>query len=70
MVAQYVWRTPLCRSFTNESIDASTRGDFVSFHRANFVPNNAVFIAVGDVQFEDVVARLESLFSAWDRAPT
>ena len=52
---------------TVESIDASTRDDFVSFHRANFVPNNAVFIAVGDVRFDDVVSRLESLFSTWEK---
>src|SRR6185369_712773 len=52
---------------TVESIDASTRDDFVSFHRANFVPNNAVFIVVGDVRFDDVVSRLESLFSTWKK---
>ena len=50
---------------TMESIDLSTRDDFVNFHRTKFVPNNAVFVVVGDVKYEDVVSRLESLFSTW-----
>jgi zinc protease len=52
---------------TRESIDLSTRNDFVSFHRKSFVPNNAVFIVVGDVRYDDVVNRLSSLFSTWNR---
>jgi zinc protease len=52
---------------TPESIDLSFRSDFVNFHRTNFVPNNAVFIAVGDVHFDKIVTRLESLFSTWNR---
>ena len=34
---------------TPESIDRSSREEFVKFHRAMLVPNNAVFIVVGDV---------------------
>lgn len=52
---------------TPESIDRSTRDEFVRFHRAKFVPNNAVFIVVGDVKFEKIVTRLEALFSGWNR---
>ncbi|HEY6806837.1 MAG TPA: pitrilysin family protein [Pyrinomonadaceae bacterium] len=52
---------------TIESIDLSSRADFVDFHKKHFTPNNAVFIAVGNVTFEDVVQRLESLFSTWKR---
>ena len=52
---------------TLESIDRSTRDDFVNFHRAKFVPNNAVFVVVGDVGFNDVVNQLESLFSTWNK---
>src|SRR6476619_7092341 len=52
---------------TPESIDRSSRDEFVNFHRAKFVPNNAVFIIVGDVQYDQIVARLESLFSRWER---
>lgn len=50
---------------TPESIDRSSREEFVKFHRARFVPNNAVFIVVGDVKYDTIVKRLESLFSTW-----
>ena len=50
---------------TPESIDLLKRDDFVSFHREKFVPNNAVLIVVGDVKFDGVVKRIESLFSTW-----
>jgi len=52
---------------TPESIDRSSRDDFVKFHRSKLVPNNAVFIVVGDVRYEDIVSRVESLFSTWER---
>ena len=52
---------------TPESIDRSSRNDFVSFHQQYFVPNNAVFLVVGDVSYSKVVSRLESLFSTWNR---
>jgi zinc protease len=52
---------------TPESIDRSTRAEFVKFHREKFVPNSAVFIVVGDVKQEEIVKRVESLFSTWER---
>ena len=52
---------------TPESIDRSTREEFVKFHRAKLVPNNGVFIVVGDVRYEDILNRVESLFSTWER---
>lgn len=52
---------------TPESIDRSSREEFVKFHRARFVPNNAVFIVVGDVKYEQIVKQLESHFSTWER---
>ena len=52
---------------TPESIDRSSREEFVKFHRAKLVPNNAVFIVVGDIRYEDILSRTESLFSTWER---
>src|ERR1051325_6369971 len=52
---------------TPESIDRSSRDEFVRFHRSKLVPNNAVFIVVGNVQYDDIVNRLESLFSTWNK---
>lgn len=52
---------------TPESIDRSSRDEFVKFHRSKLVPNNAVFIVVGDVRYEEMLSRVESLFSTWER---
>jgi zinc protease len=52
---------------TPDSIDRSSRDEFVKFHRDKLVPNNAVFIVVGDVQYDEIISRLESLFSGWKR---
>ena len=51
---------------TPESIDRSSREHCVKFHRSKLVPNNAVFIVVGDVRYDDIVNRIESLFSTWE----
>ncbi|HKE56786.1 MAG TPA: pitrilysin family protein, partial [Pyrinomonadaceae bacterium] len=52
---------------TPESIDLSKRNDFVTFHRANIVPNNAVLVVVGDVSLDAELKRCEALFSSWQR---
>ena len=52
---------------TPESIDRASRDEFVRFHRSKIVPNNAVFIVVGDVRYDDILKRVESLFSTWER---
>src|SRR6185436_286058 len=52
---------------TPESIDRFSRDEFVKFHRAKLVPNSAVFIVVGAVQHDEILHRLESLFSGWQR---
>jgi zinc protease len=52
---------------TPESIDRSTRSHFVEFHKAKFSPGNAVMIIVGNVKFDDVAKRVESLFSNWKK---
>jgi zinc protease len=52
---------------TPESIDLSSREEFVKFHQAKLVPNNGVFIVVGDVRYDEILNRIESLFSTWQR---
>jgi zinc protease len=59
----YSWISP-----TPESIDATTRERLVEFHRSSFVPNNAVFIIVGDVERGIVSESIERLFGAWQSA--
>jgi zinc protease len=52
---------------TPESIDATTREAIVEFHRSKYVPNNAVFIVVGDVSADETLRRIEDLFGEWKR---
>jgi len=52
---------------TLESIDLFTREHFVAHHKSKFAPNNAVLITVGNVSFDDVLRRVESLFSDWQQ---
>jgi zinc protease len=52
---------------TPESIDRSSRDEFVRFHREKLVPNSAVFFVVGVDNHQEIVKRLESLFSTWER---
>jgi zinc protease len=52
---------------TPESIDRSSRDEFVKFHRSKLVPNNAVCIIVGDIRYDNILKRIESLFSTWKR---
>ena len=55
---------------TPQSLDLSSRDDFVQFHRSKFVPNNAVFIVVGDVSFDELLTQIEGLFSGWKQGTT
>jgi zinc protease len=52
---------------TPESLDRLSRDEFVRFHRAKLVPNNAVLIVVGDVRYDEILKQAESLFSTWNR---
>jgi len=50
---------------TPESIDATTRERLVDFHRSVFVPNNAVFLIVGDVERAVAEQNVTKLFAEW-----
>jgi zinc protease len=54
-------------SATPEAIDATTREKLQSFHRSTFIPNNAVLLAVGDVEREKMVERAHHLFGEWSK---
>ena len=59
-------------SATPESLDAMTRDRVLSFHRATFIPNNAVLVVVGNVKRDAVLKRAGDLFGKWAKgqAPT
>ncbi|MCA1633505.1 MAG: insulinase family protein [Acidobacteria bacterium] len=50
---------------TPESIEAMTRERMDAFHRARFVPNNAVLFVAGDVKRSAMLQRVEELFGGW-----
>jgi zinc protease len=50
---------------TPASLDAMTREQFLAFRQATMVPNNAVMLAVGDVDHDAVFARVTELFGNW-----
>jgi zinc protease len=52
-------------SATPESLDAITREKLLSFHRAMFIPNNAVLVVAGNVKRDDVLKRANELFGKW-----
>ena len=53
---------------TEASVKALTTGDLQSYYQANFRPNNATLIVVGDVTPAQVEQRINALFGGWQRA--
>lgn len=54
-------------SATEDALDKLTRERLAEFHQRIFVPNNAVFVAVGDVNAADLKQTLEDLFGEWEQ---
>ncbi len=50
-----------------ESIDRIRREDLVSFHAANFLPNNAILSLVGDLTPKEVATLTEKYFGCWEK---
>lgn len=48
-----------------KTVAAMSRDDLAKFYNANYRPNNATLIVVGDVQSADIKARLEKAFAGW-----
>jgi len=53
---------------TEASVKALTTGDLQSYYEANFRPNNATLIVVGDVTPAQVEQKINALFGSWQRA--
>jgi zinc protease len=52
---------------TAVSIPRITRDDLLAYHRAWFVPNNALLAIVGDLTAEEAFAAAEKAFGSWTR---
>lgn len=55
----------LGRAETEASVEAMTRDDIVAFHRDHYGPQDALFLAVGDVDPQWVMDQVEHFFGAW-----
>ena len=50
---------------TKETIIAATREDLLAFYRAFYRPENAYLVLVGDIELDDIEAKIEAAFSDW-----
>lgn len=51
---------------TAEDVEKLTRERLIEHQARTFVPNNAVFVVVGDVEKDDFIKELESHFGGWE----
>jgi len=49
------------------SVKGISRGDLVNFYQANYRPNNAVLIVVGDIDQKTLMPKLEQSFAGWKK---
>jgi zinc protease len=52
---------------TPDSVNATTREEVAAFHRASFIPNDAILVIGGDFAHDEIMRRAEELFGAWQR---
>jgi zinc protease len=50
---------------TPEMLDLMTRDHLVKYRETTYIPNNAVFMVVGDVDRDAIIQRIEQLFGGW-----
>jgi zinc protease len=51
-----------------EMIDRTTREALVAFHKAHYVPDNAIVAVVGDITFAEARRKIEAKFGGWKKA--
>jgi zinc protease len=56
---------PFTGSGTESSIKAITRQDLVNYYKANYYPNNAAVVLVGDITLNEAKTKLETIFTKW-----
>jgi zinc protease len=63
--ADHPYGQPYTGSGTEASVKAITRSDLESFYQANYMPNNATAIVVGDITLDEARSKLEKAFKKW-----
>jgi zinc protease len=51
-----------------EGLDRATRDALVAFHKAHYVPDEAIVAIVGDITFAEARKRIEAKFGGWKKA--
>jgi zinc protease len=63
--ADHPYGQPYTGSGTAQTIKAITRDDLVKYYNANYLPNNAAAIVVGDITLDEAKVLLEKNFKTW-----
>jgi len=63
--ADHPYGQPYTGSGTEKSIKALTQQDLVNWYNANYLPNNASVIMVGDITLDEAKTKLEKAFKGW-----
>lgn len=59
---------PLGRAMSEQSLNAITRDDLVTFHEMYYRPNNSVLAVAGDVKADEIIQLVKKAFGNWQRA--
>ncbi|MFN4219132.1 MAG: M16 family metallopeptidase, partial [Candidatus Bipolaricaulia bacterium] len=59
---------PLGRAMSEQSLNAITRDDLVTFHGMYYRPNNSVLAVAGDVKADEIITLVKRAFGNWQKA--
>lgn len=59
---------PLGRAMSEQSLNAITRDDLVTFHGMYYRPNNSVLAVAGDVKADEIINLVKKAFENWQKA--
>lgn len=62
---EHPYGQPYTGTGTESSIKSITRDDLVNYYKANFFPNNAAIVMVGDITLDEAKTKLENAFKSW-----
>ena len=63
--ADHPYGQPYTGSGTESSIKNLTRADLENYYKANYFPNNATAVVVGDITLDEAKSKLEKAFKKW-----
>ena len=67
---EHAYGKPITGSGFESTVEAITRDDLVSWHRAWFKPNASTLVVTGDITMEALLPELERTLGSWRQGPT